>query len=345
VPGKLVVQGYAYESSGTAVLAQSLAAGVVGLGVKLAASQTADAFQILDNSSAVLAKFSNNGTLELGSSGGTGLLAAWYGASKYMQTNPSNLSALLFNNQYKLSWVDNVGATGQNTGIGRFADGVIGVQAGYGSKGAIDLGSPTAATVALAIKLAASQTADAVQIQNNAGSVVTRVNASGDVCSAYLRGSAGTGNTYINNDGANLILSFNAANVCQIQDSSASIYARYNAGMAIYNKFNLSTETPTQLTANQNNYSGLTDLKVVHRLSSDAARSITGIVPGTAADGLSKTLINIGSFNITLANESTSSTAANRFTCSTGADIVLAPNEAAEIFYDSTSTRWRVFKK
>lgn len=96
--------------------------------------------------------------------------------------------------------------------------------------------------------------------------------------------------------------------------------------------------TPSQITADQNNYnptvSGWT------RLSSDAARNVTGLVAG--ADGEMRVLANVGSFNITLNHESASSTAANRFTATSAADVTITPGRFVHVIYDATTARWRV---
>ncbi len=105
-------------------------------------------------------------------------------------------------------------------------------------------------------------------------------------------------------------------------------------------------DSPTQLTADQNNYQAGTGRSMFYRLSSDASRSITGFNPagGTNQDGELHYFINVGSNNIVLVNESASSTAGNRFLNVTGADITLAANEMAMLIYDNTSARWRVAK-
>jgi hypothetical protein len=107
---------------------------------------------------------------------------------------------------------------------------------------------------------------------------------------------------------------------------------------------------PAQITSNQNDYAmGNANSTVVY-INSDAARDITGIasslgVGSVNTSGQYHLLINNGSFSITLKHEDAGSSAANRFLNSTGADIVLAVNQAAELHYDITATRWRVFKK
>lgn len=96
--------------------------------------------------------------------------------------------------------------------------------------------------------------------------------------------------------------------------------------------------SPSQITGNQNDYSpGTGDIV---RLSSDAARNITGITAGTS--GEVRVLVNVGSNTITLVHQSASSTAGNRFLVSFGSDYLIAANAAAVIVYDGTTSRWRV---
>ncbi len=98
--------------------------------------------------------------------------------------------------------------------------------------------------------------------------------------------------------------------------------------------------TPTQLTANQNDWNP-TDLatSVVIRASTDASRDLTGLAGGS--DGRIIMLMNIGGFNLVLKNASASSSDSNRFLLG-GADVTLAPDQAAFLMYDSTSSRWRL---
>lgn len=102
---------------------------------------------------------------------------------------------------------------------------------------------------------------------------------------------------------------------------------------------NLSGEaTPTTITSNQDDYTptGIGSATVL-RLSSDAARDITGMAEHLAGKLL--LVFNVGSFNIVLKDESASSTAANRFALN--GDITLQPDESAMLWYDATSQRWR----
>lgn len=94
--------------------------------------------------------------------------------------------------------------------------------------------------------------------------------------------------------------------------------------------------TPSQITADQDDYSptGLSTASVL-RLDSDATRAITGLAGG--ADGRIVTLMNIGSFIIRLPGNSSSSSAANRWSSTYG----LSPGQALTFWYDSTSSLWR----
>jgi hypothetical protein len=98
--------------------------------------------------------------------------------------------------------------------------------------------------------------------------------------------------------------------------------------------------TPTQLSANTDNYAppSFADNTFL-RISADAARDLTGIVPGSSQTGRLIYLSNVGSNAITLKDESSSSTAANRFAM--GTDFVLNAGITVGLWYDGTSSRWR----
>ncbi len=99
--------------------------------------------------------------------------------------------------------------------------------------------------------------------------------------------------------------------------------------------------TPSQITSNQNDYAPTGHGSVAQfRLSTDAARDVTGLAGGATARLV--TIHNVGSFDLTLKDESGSSTAANRFAL--GADLRLKPDHAIALRYDATSSRWRAVK-
>jgi hypothetical protein len=108
------------------------------------------------------------------------------------------------------------------------------------------------------------------------------------------------------------------------------------------------------ITANQNNYnpSGWAEGSIA-LLSSDAARDITGFLPPSFNSVIfKKTVINIGNFNLTLKRSSVLSGEGNRIYTDDGADIVLAPQEGALLYYDASTLffgltvrgGWRAYK-
>lgn len=103
--------------------------------------------------------------------------------------------------------------------------------------------------------------------------------------------------------------------------------------------FDIANEgTPAQLTGDQNDYDP-GDYDVL-RVSASMAVNITGISGGKKGRFLE--LINVGSFTITLQNESLSSGYSNRILTSTGAAVAIAANDHKRLYYDNTSNRWRV---
>ena len=109
------------------------------------------------------------------------------------------------------------------------------------------------------------------------------------------------------------------------------------------------SENGTSITANVDNYAPCCSNEnngYFQRWTSTGAFDVTGYAgDGNIQPGEVRLIVNVGSNNITLKHESASSTAANRFLNSTGADIVLSANQAADMIYDSTSQRWRVFRR
>lgn len=71
-----------------------------------------------------------------------------------------------------------------------------------------------------------------------------------------------------------------------------------------------------------------------------AAFTITGMTTGV--NGKLVELLNPTSQQMTLANESASSTAANRIITGTGLDLIVESNNAVSLIYDSTQSRWVV---
>lgn len=100
--------------------------------------------------------------------------------------------------------------------------------------------------------------------------------------------------------------------------------------------------TPSQIVADQNNYNppGVDDA-IVLRLSSDAARTITGLRTDKIK-GRWLLLSNVGNFTISLPHNNTSSSAQFRFACPSNATFPLPSAGNVWLWYDSHSANWRI---
>lgn len=112
-------------------------------------------------------------------------------------------------------------------------------------------------------------------------------------------------------------------------------------GASFLGNVSLTVTTPAQITANQNDYA--LPAGGIARVSSDAARDVTGLVAGS--DGRTIAIVNVGAQTVTLKHQNAGSAAANRFLNSTAADIVLSADQAADCLYDGTTLRWRCYKR
>lgn len=129
---------------------------------------------------------------------------------------------------------------------------------------------------------------------------------------------------------------FKASGLFVIDDTGAELGP---LGVAI-NANRTGIITPSQIVANTNDWAPTSlSTAAVIRLDTDAARDLTGIVAQAAATRI--LLCNIGGFNCVLKHDVTS-TAANRFYGPGSADFTLTPNKSVDIWYDATSSRWRI---
>jgi hypothetical protein len=78
---------------------------------------------------------------------------------------------------------------------------------------------------------------------------------------------------------------------------------------------------------------------VIRMTATGAARNLTGLTGG--ADGRNLLLLNVGTFDIVLIHDLTS-TAANRFLVPNATNFALPPNSGVHLVYDSTASRWRL---
>lgn len=105
-------------------------------------------------------------------------------------------------------------------------------------------------------------------------------------------------------------------------------------------------DTSFSITGINNDYnpeSTATNRSTVWRISVSLATaddSITGIANGL--QGRLLTIINVGNDPFTLKNQNVNSAAANRIITGTGADVTLAVDDTAILWYDSTTSRWRL---
>lgn len=102
------------------------------------------------------------------------------------------------------------------------------------------------------------------------------------------------------------------------------------------------TLSPSELTGDADDYapSGFGDAAVIN-LSATSSIEITGLAGGT--DGRVLVLVNVGTQSITLKNQASASSAANRFAAE--ADIMLGADAAALLRYDGGASRWRILAR
>lgn len=81
----------------------------------------------------------------------------------------------------------------------------------------------------------------------------------------------------------------------------------------------------------------------VIRLDAAGIADLTGLMPQNDGNGPQiKRLFNVSSYNVTIKHESASSAASFRFLVPGLTDLILAPNDSADIWYDDVTARWRV---
>jgi hypothetical protein len=102
--------------------------------------------------------------------------------------------------------------------------------------------------------------------------------------------------------------------------------------------------SPTQLTANQDDWAPTGHATAsVFRVTTDATvRTITGITGG--ADGRLLLLVNANSSTAFILADETTSTAANQIMTPNSADYYVRGGGAVLLWYDSTSSRWRILQ-
>lgn len=238
---------------------------------------------------------------------------------------------------------------------------VVGETAGFTYQPAaspnLTITAQAASYVGLRINSASSPSANMVEITNNGTNLVTFYSQSSNRADVRFFDNGtdevrifptATGGIYLTNSNQ---INFGGTGAAYAVSSDVAI-ARATAGVlsiqsqdaAQGRTLRFVANSATQITANQDNYTAGTVRSYFQRWSSDASRDVTGF-SNSQVDGQVHLVVNVGSFDIVLKHESASSTAANRFTNSTGADITLTPNQAADLIYSGTTSRWLVFKR
>ena len=97
--------------------------------------------------------------------------------------------------------------------------------------------------------------------------------------------------------------------------------------------------TPAQLGLGDNNNYAPGNFATLRLDPNGGGSTITGVSGGVSGRRLRIFALNS---SVTLGNQDTGSSAANRLLSPTGADIVLAASDVADLEYDSTTARWRI---
>lgn len=153
------------------------------------------------------------------------------------------------------------------------------------------------------------------------------------------------GNRFLTETGTDIILPPNSM-VMLTYDGTSSRWRVHTLSSAVKvasSTNNISTAT-NDLALSYSNF---------QRLNCTTACNLTGVAPpsgGVHTDGRIMRIVNTGTANLTLVHNSASSATANRFFNVAGANLVIAPNDYAELMYDATdngratsSPGWRVY--
>jgi hypothetical protein len=159
-----------------------------------------------------------------------------------------------------------------------------------------------------------------------------------------------SGGTYVYGVGNTGVFSWNSNSDASGRETGVgrgtTLVVEYNNGTqgGAGGTFRSIPTSPASITASQNDYNpGGSSL--YQRWATSASWNITGLTFSSAQiSGQTHYIVNVGSFSIVLVNESTSSTAANRFRNTTGADITLSADQEAMCWYDGVNSRWRCSK-
>ena len=118
----------------------------------------------------------------------------------------------------------------------------------------------------------------------------------------------------------------------------------FSGAVDLADDIELSEVTPASFSTNQNNFAtGTATVQRLNNTDTVSSRTITGFAGGRVGRLLIVLNIGTGTDNsILLGHQNASSSVANRIICPNAADLTLALGEAAVLWYDNTTLRWRV---
>lgn len=175
-------------------------------------------------------------------------------------------------------------------------------------------------TITLSNTLVAVQSSTGLTLRNSAGT--------GDVSLVSPSGTFNTSFTLPSSAGAN--------GQALITDGSGTLSWGDVGGTSVI--------TPTELTADQNNYgpTGFSTATIVRISGDNQLRVITGLVAPTSGTSFRQvTFVNVGSNSILFTSQDTSSTDVNRFEIDQKL-FGLCPDDSVTFMYDNTTDRWRI---
>lgn len=142
---------------------------------------------------------------------------------------------------------------------------------------------------------------------------------------------------------ANITYFYNAGTLSGIIDASSKFTIGASGGTQTHDINGSTSQTRFQAlqrfdVASAATISALDSTRSFVKLTGSTATTIQGITAGV--DGQRLTIVNLTGQNMTISNENGSASAANRITTLTGADITTTADGAAELVYDTGSSRW-----
>lgn len=237
-----------------------------------------------------------------------------------------------------------VGAAPAAAGAARFANAALIAfrnQAGGADVTALTVGTDNKVSVG-----AASTTVRMLGAVLEVGAAATNVATTGEIrggpaFNIWARNAANNADLRVAGmDGSNNLYLGTSATACNLHGNTNVALTPFQAASSF--TFN-GTISPTQLAGDVNDYAptGFSTCDVMRLDGGAANRNITGLAGGAA--GRYVIVHNIGTTNtLVLVHASGSSSAANRFDLSGAANLTIAARGSTRLWYDGTSSLWRV---